>query len=105
MQPSFHCGFVVLDRGGDNDDFDIRCVWSRGTVLDVIVEFRTREQLFIVRSEEGGRFPELSRVSNLVKACRKGEPTLPERGPVPRIMYCATAFKSLRVLIKSYGFE
>ena len=47
---------MILDRGGDKDDLDIRCVWSRGAVLDVIVEFRRREQVLIVRSEEGGRF-------------------------------------------------
>ena len=61
---------MILDRGGDNDDLDIRCVWSRGAVLNFIVEFRRREQFLIVRSE-GGRFSNLSQVSNLPKACRK----------------------------------
>ena len=96
---------MILDRGGNNDDLDIRCVWSRGTVLNFIVEFRRREQFLIVRSEEGGRFSDLSQVSNLTKACRKGEPTLLEKGPVPKIVYCASAFKSLKVLDKLYGIK
>jgi hypothetical protein len=51
---------VIPDRGGDKDDLDIRCVWSRGTVLDVIV-FRRREQRWIVCSEEGDRFSDIAR--------------------------------------------
>ena len=96
---------MIVNGGGDNDDLDIRCVGAGGAVLDVIVEFRRREQLLIVRSEKGGCFSNLGRVGDLAKACRKEEPTLLERGPVPKILYCVSAFKSLKVLVKSYGFE
>lgn len=104
IQPAFQRAVVILDEGGGNDELDIRCVWSGGAVLDVIIVFRRREQLLIVRSEEGDRFSKLRRVSKLVKACREEGPTLVERGPVPKIWYRTTAFNNLKVLDKSYGF-
>lgn len=71
MQPGFQCEAVIFERGGDKDELDIRCVWSGGAVLDVIVVFRGGEQLLVVRSEEGGHFSNLSRVSNLVKSVQE----------------------------------
>lgn len=67
----FYQAVVILDRGGDDDDFNIRCVRTRGAVLNVIVEFRGREQLWIVRPEEGGCFSDLCRVSNLANVREK----------------------------------
>lgn len=67
MQPGFQFKGVIIESGGDDYDLDIRSVWSRGGVLDVIVVFGRREELLVVRSEEGGRFANLSQVSELVE--------------------------------------
>jgi len=70
---------VILDHGGDNDDLDIRCVWTGGAVLDVMLEFRRREQLLVVRPEESGRFSDLSRVSNSQTRAESGANIAGER--------------------------
>lgn len=64
MQPGFQWLIVILDHGGDNDELDIRCVWTGGAVLDVILEFRRGEQLLVICPEERGRFSDLGRISN-----------------------------------------
>ena len=63
MQPGFKSR-LRSDHSRKEDEFDIRCVWGRGGIFDLVVVFRGREQLLIIRSEKCDSFSNLSYVSN-----------------------------------------